>query len=142
MIYADDIALYHCIEKQRDYTHNYNTMLQLWISDNYLKLNASKCCYMTFSNKRSPSYPDTPLYISENCLLLKDEFKYLGVTLISDLNWANHVATICNKAKKLIGMFYRKLYSFSSSRETPLKLYKKQLSAPTLNMHLRYGAHT
>ncbi len=79
---------------------------------------------MTFSKKRFPLYPDTPLYISENCPLLKvDEFKYLGVTLTSDLKWANHVTTICNKAKKLIGMFYRKLYSFSSSRETPLKLF-------------------
>ncbi len=54
------------------------------ISDNYLKLNASKCCYMKFSKKRSPSYPDTSLYINENCPLLKvDKFKYLGVTITS-----------------------------------------------------------
>ncbi len=72
----------------------------------------------SFSKKMSPSYPDTPLYISDNCPLLKvEEFKYLGVTLTSDLNWANHIATICNKAKKLIGMFYRKLYSFPAAEK-------------------------
>ncbi len=115
MIYADDIALYHRIEKQRDYSQLQDNFAALykWISDNYLKLNASKCCYMIFSKKRFPSYPDTPLYISENCPLLKvEEFKCLEVTFTSDLKWANHVITICNKAKKLIGMFYRKLYSF------------------------------
>ncbi len=89
VIYADDIALYHHIEEQLDYAQLQDdiTALCTWTSDNYLKLNASKCCYMTFSKKRSPSYPDTPLYINGNCPLLKvDDLKYLGVILTSDLN--------------------------------------------------------
>ncbi len=62
VIYADDIALYHRIEKQQDYRQLQEdiTALCRWISDNYLKLNASKCCHMIFSKKMSPSYPDTP----------------------------------------------------------------------------------
>ncbi len=41
----------------------------------------------------------------------------------------------CNKAKKLTGIFYKKLYSFSSSRETPLKLYKT-----VIRPHLEYAS--
>ena len=68
VIYADDIALYHRIE---DYSQLQDdvTALCKWISDNYLILNASKCCYMTFSKKRFPSYPDTPLYTSAKTVL-------------------------------------------------------------------------
>ncbi len=44
---------------------------------------------MTFSG-----IPHTLTHLSENCPLLKvDELKYLGVTLTSDINWANHACS-------------------------------------------------
>ena len=37
-------------------------------------------------------------------------YKYLGVTLTSDLSWSEHIQSICVKSKKLIGLLYRRFY--------------------------------
>ncbi len=60
-----------------------------------------------------------PTHLSENCPLLKvDKFKYLGVTLTSDINWANHACSYnyIPFATRLIGiiMFY---YTFFPAAE-------------------------
>jgi len=34
-------------------------------------------------------------------------FKYLGI-ISSDLSWSQHIEGICSKARKIIGMLYRR----------------------------------
>ncbi len=69
-MYADDIALYRSISLQYDskLQEDVNSLYS-WISHNHLKLNAQKCCYMTFSRKHSPTLPNTTLTIDDNVSL-------------------------------------------------------------------------
>ena len=50
-------------------------------------------------------------------------YKYLGVLITADLTWSAHLQVISTKTRKLLGMFYRRFYSNSTST-TMLKLYK------------------
>ena len=137
ILYADDIALYLPIKEQSDYSQLQEdvTSLSSWVTANHLKLNVSKCCFMTFSRKRSPLYPDAPLHVGDNCPLSRvDDFKYLGVTLSFDFTWSKHITSICNKTRKLIGMYYRKFYKYSN-QVTSLKLYKS-----IIRPHLEYAS--
>ena len=63
-----------------------------------------------------------------------DDFKYLGVTLSSDFTLSKHVTSICNKIRKLIGMYHRKFYKYSN-QETSLTLYKS-----IIRPHLEYAS--
>ena len=51
-----------------------------------------------------------------------DSMKYLGITITSDLNWSTHIKNQCSKAKKLVGLLYRRYYHYSNS-DTLIKLY-------------------
>ena len=135
ILYADDIALYLPINEQSDYSQLQEdvTSLSSWVSANHLKLNVSKCCFMTFSRKMSPLYPDAPLHVGDNCPLSRvDDFKYLGVTLSSDFTWSKHITSICNKTRKLIGMYYRKFYKYSTSLNRPHLEYASPVWSPHL----------
>ena len=48
--------------------------------------------------------------------------RYLRVTLTSDLSWSLHIANICKKTRKQIGLLNRNLYQFADS-SILLKLY-------------------
>ena len=43
-----------------------------------------------------------------------DCFKYLGLLLSSDLPFGKHIETICSKARKITGLFYRRFNSANS----------------------------
>ena len=56
-------------------------------------------------------------------LMLVSSVKYLGIQINSDLSWSPHVANLCNKARRLIGLLYRRFYRHTDST-TLLQLYK------------------
>ena len=65
------------------------------------------------------------LTVDSNPLKHVQSYKYLGVLMTADLTWFAHLQVISTKAKKLLGMFYRRFYSNSTSTcTTMLKLYK------------------
>ena len=77
------------------------------LAGKFLTLNPSKCCHLLISRKRGYSIPPC---------------KYLGVLITSDPMWSSHIAKMCNKTRKLIGLLYRTFYKHSTV-ETMLKLY-------------------
>ena len=135
-LFADDIALYRTIRSSADYTvlQSDITAITMWIeSDRHLKLHADKCCYMIVSRKRSNSVASPSLYIREDSQLQQvDSVKYLGVTLTSDLMWAEHITRISAKVRKLTGLLYRRFYHCDP--QTMLRLYKS-----IIRPHLEYA---
>ena len=143
-LFADDIALYRIIRSSSDYLELQTDIdsITTCIESKYLKFNASKCKYMLVSRRRlSPSTP-TPLNIN-GCVLTKvTSYKYLGVTITSNLSWSPHIDNICSKARRLVGMLYRHFYT-NSSPQTLLKLYlsfirpRLEYSSAVWNPHLK-----
>ena len=61
-------------------------------------------------------------------------FKYLGVLINSKLSWLDHIAGICNKARKIWGLVYRQFYK-DFSCDTLRALY-----ISLVYPHLEYAA--
>ena len=72
------------------------------------------------------------LFLSGAPLQLVSEFKYLGVTLTSSLSWTTHISSVCAKSRRLLGLLYRRFYTFSDSPSL-LKLYSS-----LIRPHLEY----
>ena len=98
------------------------TSIATWVTENCLSLNADKCCCMLFSKKRLHSVPPVPLHVDGRDLSMVSQTKYLRVLLSSDMPWSPHINAICVKARRLVGLLYRKFYSWSD-RQSLLTLY-------------------
>ena len=124
-MYADDIALWKIIRNPTDYTMLQDDIITIcnWVADNHLVLNLAKCCYIVFSRKHLPTMPTSDLCVGDTHSLTRaHHHKYLGVTSTSDLSWSLHIANICKKTRKQIGLLYRNFYRFADS-SILLKLY-------------------
>ena len=90
---------------------------------------------MVISRKKNPPAPRplVPLQLEGESLDLVNSFKYLGIHVSHDLSWSDHVQHVSTKARKIIGLLYRKYYNFTSPA-TLLQLYKL-LARP----HLEYA---
>ena len=118
-LFADDMALYRPIRTADDYQilqHDVSAIVG-WINQLLLSLQPAKCCYMIVSRKKGSNPPPT-LMIEGTPLNCVSTVKYLGVQLSSDLSWSPHVSNICKKARRLIGLLYRRFYK-NSDTNTP-----------------------
>lgn len=73
-----------------------------------------------------------PILVNNSPLVLVNNVKYLGIQINSDLSWSAHVTSLCNKARRLIGLLYRRFYKHAAS-STLLQLYKS-----FIRPHLEY----
>ena len=122
VLFADDIALYRVITSTNNYAQLQSDIDSIadWVEESRLSLHSGKCCAMLFSRKRTLSH--RPLMLKGNQLKFVDQYKYLGLIFCSNLCWSEHINSICNKARRLIGLLYRRFYEFSDSQSL-LKLY-------------------
>ena len=88
---------------------------------------------MTVSRKQSPLVPSNPLKLFGTPLQKVDCYKYLGLLLTTNLSWSAHITSICSKAKKILGLIYRRFYG--SADQTTLK----QLYLSLVHPHLEYA---
>lgn len=102
-------------------------MLFEWVSRNGLRLNTSKSKCLVISRKRNP--PTPTIKVDGAALEQVSSFRYLGITIDSNLSWSHHVATICSRARKLLGFLYRNFKL--ADRKCITHLYK-MLVRPTL----------
>ena len=124
VLYADDILLYRPIKCQSDYSvlQQEINAINSWVEDNYPQFNISKCKHMQISRKRHTITSPAPLTIASHQLEEVECFKYLGLLFTSDLSWTQHIESICAKARRLLGLLYRRFYQ-QSQPETLLRLY-------------------
>ena len=75
------------------------------------------------------------IILNDQCVILDrvQSYKYLGITLTSNLSWSPHNSVHCNKTRKLTGLLYRRFYQHASS-STLLKLQYCSFIRP----HLEY----
>ena len=87
------------------------------ISEN---VNKQQCNVMSVTRKHNPRIFKYTLHGAN--LTRVDSIKYFGVTITENLNWGNHIQSVCNKGNKVLGLLRRNL-SFCS-KEVKLAAYK------------------
>ena len=94
---------------------------------------SAKSC---MSHVRGPHYPpQTQLCLVHGTVLeVVSTFKYLGLLISSDMSWSNHIKDICSKARKILGLLYRRYYQYADE-STLLQLYMS-----LVRPHLEYAA--
>ena len=129
-LFADDMLLYKPVKSALDLNSLQEDIdvINNWVKRNHLMLNPSKCKSMLISRKRSPSQP-LSLILDESPLEHAKTFKYLGVLLSSNLSWTPHVEATCAKARKLIGLLYRRFYEHVDSSHL-VEMYKIVVRPP------------
>ena len=125
-LFADDVLLFRIITDAHDLKLIQQRIDSVgdWVEDNNLCLNSNKCKCMTVSRVRSRGVQRFRLMFYNNLLeqVAEYKYKYLGVTITSNLSWSAHISSISSKAHKLVGMLYHHFYPWSSS-ETLHELY-------------------
>ena len=123
-MFADDIALYRVIKTTDDYVCLQQEIdsISACIQQKDLNFNANKCKMMFISRKKSKTLPPPQLTLNGTILNRVNNYKYLGITLTSDLSWLPHISNCCNKTRRLIGLLYRQFQQHASS-PTLLRLY-------------------
>ena len=134
-LFADDIAQYRIIHTPNDYVSLQSDInaVSTCLASKYWNLNVTKCCCLLLSRKRTQSIPIPTLTLNGASLAQVSSYKYLGVLITSNLMWSSHVTTICNKTRRLVGIFYRQFYKHSS-QDTMLHLYTS-----FIRPHLEYA---
>ena len=96
---------------------------------------------MVLSRRRSCAVTPHRLYLQGTPLDKVPKYKYLRVTITSDLSWSEHIQSITMKSKKLLGLLYRQFYRYSSNKAL-LTLYKSlirprlEYASPVWNPYL------
>ena len=109
-LFADDCIVYRCIHNQQDaelLQEDINA-IQTWTSTWQMNFNVSKCCSTHFTQAITYKMENT-YYLYDTPLLSLDHFKYLGITLQSNLRYDRHIQDITAKANRTLGLLRRNI---------------------------------
>ena len=131
---------YHIIKSQADFDQLQQDIncVSSCISEKYLQFSAGSC---SFHEREFILYLLPVCYLMDTSLRV-NEYKYLGITITSNMSWSPHITNVCNKTRRQIGLLYRRFYQNSCSN-TLLKLYQRfirphqEYSAVVWNPHLK-----
>ena len=135
-MFADDLLLHKIIRSLHDHydlQRDVDSLVQ-WLLDHKLTLNVKKCKSLLISRKRtSPLSNHPPIMVQCYPLDKVWSYRYLGVLITADLTWSVHAASVCTKARKHLGLLYRRFYNCA----TPNTL--KTLYTAYIRPHLEYA---
>lgn len=100
IMYADDTAFLFSGPDLKSLERQANddlTKVTQWFTKNKLTLNVFKTNYLVFSSPTKTQAYVVNLKMDDILLKQIDEYKYLGVTLDSALNFKQHITNTCNK---------------------------------------------
>ena len=103
-----------------------------WLNANKLTLNVSKSIFVIFHSHKKKVNHNLKISINDVALEQKQNTKYLGIIMDSNLNWKNHVHQISAKVSKRIGILSKLRYYLD-------RTILKQLYYAFLYPYLTYG---
>lgn len=104
ILFADDTVIFHPIKEPAssyDPIQNDLDLLHLWCRFNRLEINTGKTKAMYFSSKHlnSTSKPYKKLKLGSTEIDYVNDYKYLGVTIDTDLTFKSHINNLINNSK-------------------------------------------
>ena len=104
--YADDTTISYCAENSDDLINKLESCANIvtdWFIENGMKANPNKYQAIVFGNKT-----DAPVSfnIKGNILKCINDVKLLGINIDSNLNFDEHIKSICTKASRQINAIY------------------------------------
>ena len=98
--YVDDVSASECLSRNcTSITQSTLNSVQLWASDNWMKLNIKKCKELRVSFLGETSQL-MPLLIDGHSIETVRSHKVLGLTIQNNLKWDEHIYEIVSKASK------------------------------------------
>lgn len=134
--YADDVALYVSSKSFEEASSLLNSALDYlgeWLSSHGLSLSVSKCCTVTFSNKKQ--VPSSCIVFKDEPIASKDSVKFLGVLLDRKLSGVPHFNHVINKCESGVNV----LRSLSGVRWGAHPYCQKLLYNAIIRSHFDYG---
>lgn len=115
LFFADDLKLFHtirCLSDSQDLQNDIDQVYN-WSVNNYLNLNISKCCSISFYRSHSCLYYDYNI----NDAILKNvvEVKDLGVIFDQRLNFKSHLIKVSSTCNKTLGFVIRNSKQLSTN---------------------------
>ena len=99
-----------------------------WSSQNLMNINTKKTKEMLLGSILSNSPP--LIFINDSVVERVTSFKLLGLTIANNLNWEEHIMSVCNRANKRL--HYLKLLKRCSVSDDDLLHYYKSVIRPTI----------
>ena len=84
-----------------------------------MKFNVKKLAVLSITRKRSPRIYE--YHLKTDALPRTNDYKYLGVTVTTDLRWNLHCQNIRHKASRTLGLIRRTLSPFSKEVKKEFK---------------------
>ena len=110
------------------------TYVGVWLNQKCISVNQSNCKRMTVTRLRQHSINTPTLLLNKEPIEKVNSYKYLGVTLTSDLTWSEHITNITTKSRRLVGLLYRQFCRWSN----PATMFRLYVSL--VRPHLDYSA--
>ena len=123
--YVDDSTIFEvCKEGDTSQIQESVDMVDIWTSQNDMRLNSEKCkeMFIDFSRNYSLTSGIQSVTIGEQVLERVEHAKMLGVTISNNLTWSKHVDNIVSKAGKRVYMLYQ-LKRAGISQNDLVKIY-------------------
>ena len=109
--YADDTVIYCEAESSQDFQYKLDRDLRnviLWFTKNKLSLSSTKSKFILIgSPQRLSAFSSVQLNIYGEVLAKVENFKYLGVTINTNLTWHNHICNIQSKVRQKLAILGR-----------------------------------
>ena len=108
-LFADDTNIFY---QSKDLDSLQSTVnkelkkLSLWLNANRLALNISKTNFVIFAAKNKP-LKNVTLLLNNKAFDQKDQVKYLGILIDSQLTFQAHTISVSKKISRVTGMMYR-----------------------------------
>ena len=110
ILFADDTSLFYSDDNIHILNHTINNELlkfDCWMKANKLSVNIKKTNYVVFESRQKRINTDLSLSFNDQLLKKEHVVKFLGVYIDENLSWSEHIAYICKKISKSVGIIYR-----------------------------------